>query len=444
MYVQSLQLILRHQLWFLVHEAGLPTELEAVVLDLWTLRILQLEDKFSDSQVFDSQSEFLTSESDSDTEKAEAVVKSRERKIKSTPSLMDCLALCYLGMITLRLPITAGDIYGWVVDGKLAYWKALQNLPQSMSERLPAHYHAHLSPNSLYQKKRFHSTLLSLGAALESQYGLKWPTLNLPLLLFRYIKELALPLELYTSTSRLIKRLGYNLILRGSDRVSAGVRHLPEAQLAACLVVCTKLLFPFDGIKRYPKTVSESAAMEINWDHWYQQLHSARLEQMANPLAFSTEDMMDLQEKDIFSMSNDDMDQYMDWYQETLLDPNAPMKGKHPEFRKALHDWFPIDENHTAPTPRMMSQTLSHGTTVSVVQEVHRKMTERRVISKVKETSDTVRIGQQYPYYKTVEDLPVAAKQFYEEVGRIAGLDLDTLAMAVFFAEKTIDKWRTD
>ena len=50
LYLKSLQLILRHQIWFLTRDRGLPAELETIIYNLWALRIAQLEDKIASNQ----------------------------------------------------------------------------------------------------------------------------------------------------------------------------------------------------------------------------------------------------------------------------------------------------------------------------------------------------------------------------------------------------------
>ncbi|KAH7128683.1 hypothetical protein B0J11DRAFT_505151 [Dendryphion nanum] len=441
LYLKSLQLILRRQLWFLTHEQGLPAELEMVVFDLWALRVLQLETKFTESQVYDSQSEFLTSESEG-VAKTNAMANSRELKLKTTPNLLDCLALCYLGIITLRLPITPGDIHAWVIDGKLVYWTALKLLPHSMVERLPGPYHAHLSPNSIFKLQRFYSTLSSLGVIFQKEYALEWPRLNHPPLLFRYIKELALPLEIYTATVSLIKYLDYSLELPKRDQGRLGVRHFPEAQLVACFVVCVKLLYPFDRIDRYPSTDDEPAATKIRWSDWYEHLSTAKLRREGDPMSFTTHDLMNVKEKDIFSMSDNQLDQYMDWYQDNLLNPHSLAGDGQSDFRDALYKFFPIETTHIAQPPRLVTQSLPHREALRTVNEVHQGIESSTVVVEEHERPDIVRPGQQYAYYRHVEDLPIEANRFYEEVARLAGLDLEMLVMAVFFAEKRVEKRR--
>ncbi|KAF2796977.1 hypothetical protein K505DRAFT_299185 [Melanomma pulvis-pyrius CBS 109.77] len=443
LYLKSLQLIIRHQVWFLVHEKGLPAELEYVVLDLWTLRILQLEKKVSnEGHEYDSQSQaFNTSESDNEVE-MEVYKSMRGKKLNATPTLRDSLALCYLGIITLRLPVTLGDIYKWVMDGKMAYKRAIKHVPPAMRDRLPASYHAALDPNATLKLKRLHSTIIDLQVSFEREHRIIWPNLNYPLLLFRYLKELALPLELYDATIRLAALLGYDFSLHTLGKVKLGVRHVPEAQLVACLVVCIKLMYPFDGERRYPRTSSEPAVTVINWDEWYKEVISRRMDKGDGIPKLTMEELTNTSEKDVLSMTAGQMDQYLDWYQEMFIDDSKTGQDENGDFRNALYSMFPIDGSSSSDPATEKSEGLDGQEQLDIVKAVHGSLRSEKIIREGEEKQGTVRPGQGYLHYKKEKDLPESARSFYIEAARIAGLSLDMLVMAVFFVEKAIDKWR--
>tara|TARA_R110002003_G_scaffold296_13_gene18725 strand:- start:21271 stop:21729 length:459 start_codon:yes stop_codon:yes gene_type:complete len=112
---------------FLVQAKGLPNELESLVFDLWALRVAQLADRIASAyQESDSQSQVfstLESEESEITDNERGIMsapRDRDKKLQGAPNLYDCLVLCYLGISTLRLPITPGDIYAWTTDGDMA------------------------------------------------------------------------------------------------------------------------------------------------------------------------------------------------------------------------------------------------------------------------------------------------------------------------------------
>jgi RNA polymerase I-specific transcription initiation factor RRN7 len=437
---------LRHQVWFLIHEKGLPAELETVVLDLWTLRILQLENQIGQGQGYDSQSSqaFSASEDESESDGEVLRRRPREKKLRSSPTLIDNLALCYLGIITLRLPITPGDIYDWITNDKMAYRRAIRHIPLAMREKLPANYHAILDPNGMLKYERFYSAVNDLKISLQMEYGVVWPSLNYPLLLFRFLKELALPLELYDASVRLARYIGYDFILHSERGGKLGIRHLPEAQLAACLVVCTKLIYPFDGMKRYPKTSTEPATTKIDWEDWYKQHSLQQTSQDNTAQLYTPEQLIGLQEKDVFSMSADQLDQYLDWYKDSFID-EARIEQTSDHFRKALYDLFPVDDGpQTVNWKDQLPQPPTHRERLDTVKAVHSGHKPQRVIEEQPETTGVTRPGEKYRIYRKEEDIPENARRFYEAVARCAGLSMDMLVMAVFFTEKKMDKWQVE
>lgn len=410
-----------------------------MVLDLWALRILQLEPQISEISGQESQSQaFSATQSESESEMENSRLPSHEKKLKATPTLLDTLALCYLGIMTLRLSVTPGDIRGWVVDQKMPYMRAIKYIPQNMRDKLPSYYHATLDPNSLMKYERFYSAVTDLEIALEKEYGITWPNLNRPLLLFRYLKDLALPLELYDATIRLLDYLNYDLTLPRGDKGKIGIRQLPEAQLAACLVVCTKLIYPFDHLKRYPKTISEPATTVIDWEDWKKQISSRNKNYENGIKTHTSEDLYNIEEKDVFGMSDNQLDQYLDWYASSFVDDSvhAPQS----EYQKALYEMFPIDRlPDSVPPPRPHSPTSQDR--LDMVKSVHGNFKPRRVITEENEEENINRPGNIYRYWRKVEELPESAKNFYEELGKVAGLSVEMLVLAVFFAEKGVQRW---
>lgn len=429
-------------------DKGLPSELETVVYDLWTLRIAQLGDRIaSASKENETQSQvYSTLESEAETTDHErgtlSTPKGRDRKLKSLPNLYDCLALCYLGMHTLRLPLTPGDIYAWVTDGKMAFRGAIKLLPLAMKDRLPSSYHASLNPQTMMSYERFYRTLTNLGISFEKDHGMLWPPLNLPLLLFRYIKELALPLQLYDATLRLKDLLGYTFASQHDGRQRVGIAQLPEAQLIGCLVVCIKLFFPFDKIRRSPQSIAEPTALVMDWKKWCKHINDAKQEQREGRTTFTTEELIKLQESDVFEMRPEQLDQYLGFYADTFLD-NAEIQRTrdNDDFRNALFDMFPIDgkdQRHIT----QLSDGQSHESMLQTVRDAHADMKTAKIVADEGDEANVLRPGQLYPIWKDVQDLPPSAAIFYDEAARIAGFSVDMLVMAVYFVETRVERWR--
>ncbi|KAJ4988448.1 hypothetical protein SVAN01_06065 [Stagonosporopsis vannaccii] len=449
LYLKCLQLILRYQLWYLVKEKGLPEELELITLDLWALRIAQLGDRITSNSRADSQSQsqvFSTLETDdSETDDARdllRVSKGRGKRLGDIPNLLDCLGLCYLGILTLRLPITPGDIYHWATEDKLVYRGAIKHVPLPMRDRLPASYHATLNPNVLLSYKRFYAAVTNLQISFTNDHKIAWSPLNHRLLIFRYIKELALPLEVYDITIQLSKLLGHDFILHQDRKRILGVRHLPEAQLAGCLVVCVKLVYPFDDEKRHPRSAAEPTAVVMNWKQWQEQMQSAKTEQIGGNHRYTIEELTKLEEKDVFDLPPDHLDQYLDFYADTFLDDAEIQRTKVTDnFRNAIYGMFPIEGKATAGVS-LDENAAPQRDDQATVRAVHSSMQARSAIADDEVSTGVLRPGQAYHPYKTEGELPDYAKVFYKEVAKLAGLSVDMLMMVVSYTEARIEKWR--
>ncbi|KAF2639478.1 hypothetical protein P280DRAFT_490742 [Massarina eburnea CBS 473.64] len=437
LYLKSLQLILRHQIWFLIRDKGLPTELETVVQDLWTVRILRFEEKLADErQEFDSSQPFPASDAEDEAGKDTLAFKSRNKKLQETPTLIDCLVLCYLGMMTLRLPITPGDIYTWTTEGKMAYRKAIKHVPAAMRDRLPNAYLSSLDPNSLLGMRRFYQSLIDIQRMFMIEHGVLWPSLNVPVLLFRYLKELALPLELYDATIRLGNILEYDFALHTESKTRIGVRHMPEAQLVACLIVCVKLFYPFDGERQHPRTNAEPAATVIDWPEWCNTMRNAE-NSRGKDSRYTTEELTRLREKDVFDMSGDQLDQYLDFYLENFVDESHPPN----DFQQGMYDLFPVG-NNTVELPVPDPHDPSAQRKWAAIRMVHSNMRPRTSNAEGDEDGDVRRPGQGYVLWNKEKHLSEHAKVFYEEAGKIVGLSMDMMVAAVFDVETRVERWK--
>ena len=115
----------------MIKEKGLPPELEAVVKDLWTIRLPLIEERFSakypiveeesgadeteggssgaETKLFSSQDvEDTEVETEGEGKKADQDAPRTER---IWPSVTESLALCYMGLMLLRLPVSVGDLH---------------------------------------------------------------------------------------------------------------------------------------------------------------------------------------------------------------------------------------------------------------------------------------------------------------------------------------------
>jgi len=146
LYLECLQLILRRQLVWLSQTHGLPVELEAVVRDLWDVRIrgaprgnddAALSDGESEREmsVFSSQSERETSGDDSEFQAEGAQTQKwawAGTKGWSNPRPLDTLALCHLGGMLLGVPLRVGQLHRWANAGTMPYKQVVRILVREL------------------------------------------------------------------------------------------------------------------------------------------------------------------------------------------------------------------------------------------------------------------------------------------------------------------------
>lgn len=214
LYLECLQLVLRRQVWWLVHDKGLPDELETVIRDLWDLRIRnfsglrraadETDVESALSSGVDSGTELFSSQAGSESDASTATTRttvSRGRSWTSEPGhdwnlpgLFHCLALCYLGCLSLSLPVRVGQVYNWAKNDRLLFLGAYDELPGQMMGRLPGPYHRALKvTHTSFRGGELHQAVLELVLEYHLNYEMAFPPLNIPLLLLHYLRELALP-----------------------------------------------------------------------------------------------------------------------------------------------------------------------------------------------------------------------------------------------------------
>jgi RNA polymerase I-specific transcription initiation factor RRN7 len=156
LYLECLQLLLRKQVYALVHNKRLPAQLEAAVRDLWDLRIrgfgpqplTKKEDgpnqgrtakrassKTSSVEKSDDLLVLYTSQSERDGSDKEDEGKTSRSKVQDwtserpdtwkVPRLVETLALCYLACLLMRIPVRVGDMFRWAKTGQIVYMAAV-------------------------------------------------------------------------------------------------------------------------------------------------------------------------------------------------------------------------------------------------------------------------------------------------------------------------------
>lgn len=132
LYLQCYQLILWKQCFWLVNVKGFPKDLETVVRDLWGLRLRLLHGEKEDGGYRSGTTGFSSTSEGENTESDGISLTSRrsrrsDRAKDRLPKLIETLALCYLGILLLRLPTSLGEVYKWAAEEEIIFTRAVSD-----------------------------------------------------------------------------------------------------------------------------------------------------------------------------------------------------------------------------------------------------------------------------------------------------------------------------
>lgn len=189
--LQAYQSILWKQCHILVHNLGLPPDLEPVVKDLWALR-LQLLGNDVESEDVQANTLYSSQQMTAEANDLDQDVR-KPFKVKAMPTLVETLGLLYLAMVILRLPVSIGDLHRWAICEDIPYVRAIRFIPSILKQKLAAEYHHVLDTTSTLEPDSVQRIVHRLGMFYMRQFGIAFPALNFHLLLYKHIRELALP-----------------------------------------------------------------------------------------------------------------------------------------------------------------------------------------------------------------------------------------------------------
>ncbi|KAL8673257.1 MAG: hypothetical protein Q9168_002295 [Polycauliona sp. 1 TL-2023] len=431
LFLKAYQHILQKQSYVLIHTFGLPAKFEEVLRNrLWAPRLQLLTDRleiFDDDTVFSSQA---NSESESEVKKG-LHGRARERKSRSklVPSLMDSLGMCYLGMIMLRLPISLSDLHRY------------------QGQRLPKLQRKHvrgLQVKSVIKADDLRKNVHELSLFYYQHFNETFPALNHPLVLFKHVHGLALPLDVFPAVRRIAKLLDIDFTFP-KTRPRQRITSLPEVALIALLVIAVKLYYPFDPIDRHPRSAVESGALAVDWDQWCKAQTEYDSRETANgQLGRGNE--IKVEEKDVFNLSGAQMDEYLDWFEKTWVDEERARS--HPRgYPEQLLDMFPTKREDARPTRKTIEEEnqADDEALKRKLKTVQGHLKARKIISDRDARESRVpinRIGSSYKRYRKIEDLSDTARRFHETAAGLAAMKLSSLLVAVLQIEQKLIRLR--
>ncbi|KFY28860.1 hypothetical protein V493_02711 [Pseudogymnoascus sp. VKM F-4281 (FW-2241)] len=419
LYAQCWQVVLRKQALWLIRERGMPPELETVIRDLWAVRIRNIRGVGEDERNARDGSGF-SSTSEGETEGEDDVgmeMSRRHRKMareKGLPKLIESLALCYMAILLLRLPVSVGDIQKWAEQHEIPYFRVIRDIPADMKSHLPPKYYSALETRSSLRRGRLQQCIGELMVNFTTNFNILFPPLNAPLIIFRFVKELCLPLEIYGACRQLAEALGIRF-----QYPKTLSRHklseYPELQVAALVVISTKLLQPFDNILRSPDSLKDPSALKIDWDNWS---GMAAVGGSATPGQEAT-----VTEADVFSMSRDMLDRYLNWYHQTWSGEGDA------KVSQQILDLFPIESSpNLHEVDRDMPMSMSES-----LDRVQSRLNVQKPISVNDEqyVATINRPGACYIRWQRDDDLSLNERAFVAKAAENAGTTVDILTIAI-------------
>ncbi|KAI8656653.1 hypothetical protein NCS56_01269800 [Fusarium sp. Ph1] len=434
LFLESLQLILRNQLLWLIKERGHREELETVVRDLWDLRTrgsssLVIDDApAADLEMFSSQP--------TSNEKSDASAKSASRAQSwdpergpewPMPRMLDTLALCYLGCLLLRIPTGIGELCLWVNNGHMPYKRAYYDLQQEMQDRLPSAYTKALKlPLRSYLKGfDLHNAVMDLALSYHHNYGIIFPDVNETPTLVYYVRQLALPVEtLVTARSLLsVMECSFQLPLEKPRRF---LHDYPEVQILSAIIVATKLCFPLSR-NRPLLQVGNEQSMQFSWPKWQKGVNKLV---DASQASGKEPDFSSVTVDQVTSMTMEELDKYLA-HVASLVDRKND---------QAITGFFPSEETQVIEVPS--SENTDQETDVWIRRVLGQAI---KVAGEEDSDSDDGPLEEpNYEAFRSVEDLTDIAQALYRAASHVAGLSLDETVQAVYMLEQRILAWQMD
>ncbi|KAF7509431.1 hypothetical protein GJ744_007994 [Endocarpon pusillum] len=442
LFIQAYQFILWKQCYSLIHEKDLPPELWTIVRDLWTLRLSKLLHRLESPDRVGSESQTLSSGEERDEDHTRRA-SGRTDKVIGSPKLIETIALCYMGILLLRLPVRLQELYRWAKEEHILYIRAIRRVPTDIREKLPGEYHEALDTTVMLQPQDLHGAVSDLGSLYHRAFGLSLPPLNYEILLYKYITYLALPLEIFPAVQGLaqLTRSDFRYSITKEIRRRQGSA-FPEIVLMSLLVVAVKLLYPVDEAQRQPQSLHEPAIQQMDWLSWKRRRQDLAKNPPKTGLARGSE--IEVRDTDVFKMSQQELDSYMNWYQKTWV--KEPRAGLEDSVNKDILDMFPLHSLEPSGTLRSMQREhelegaaiqRAHSTTHSL--EFQGPITDDEVGD---QEANIKRPGEEYKSYRSEEELPDIAKVFFRAAAEIACTSVKNLILAVLQAEAKMATWK--
>lgn len=222
------------------------------------------------------------------------------------------------------------------------------------------------------------------------------------------------------------------------------VSSFPEIKVMALLVIAVKIFFPFDSLERQPRSVADPGVVSLDWAEWVD-AQKGYEEEVSSSGNLARGDEINVTAEKVISMSGEQLDQYLDWYEKTWIDEDGLMDHPQRVSEQLLH-MFPTGRSDGSSYNSINLEQESH-----VKQEaMQRKLQVTQSSLRMKDLalpsgraqSNVRRTGSFYKRYRKVEELTQHARAFYEAAASLLGITLHTLMVAVLQMERRLQVWK--
>ena len=312
-----------------------------------------------------------------------------------------------------------------------------------MKEKLPGEYHEALDTMTIVRPETLQSGIMNLCCMYSRSYGMEIPPLNTTPILYDYVKNLSLPLEVYAAVQKLNAIVNPDFKYIDSGKRRRTMLSYPEAQLMSLIIIATKLLFPFDNdiFQRHPQHPVDQSMLMLDWKAWMD-TRTTRTAVDTPDLSFEKGAEINVKDTDVFGMSASQLDQYMDWYQLTW----ARTEISDDDLSNELLQMFPLQQvpdKHINPDRIIQEDALK----LEQLRAVQAKLKPSKIFTEEQgaKSSDLVLIpGMGYQQFRNQRALSksAVATAFHLEAAELSCLTLDMLLRAVLQTERKITLWR--
>ncbi|RVX75865.1 hypothetical protein B0A52_00222 [Exophiala mesophila] len=500
LYLQAWQLILWKQCYILVHQKALPPELWTVVRNLWILWLDKLEARLHDPLAsFSGPDQEANQDSDSDPHATSGAETDNEehptvaKKDYPGPTLIDTVVLIYLSTLLLRQFLPLQTLHAWLTNSTIPYIRAIRHIPHDMRSRLPSEYHHSFDPLGIPSPDTLQLAVYRRSKMFHTYFGMETPSLNQNLLLMHYIREMALPIEVYSMARQLGRILGFTLSYHDDEENRRNVKghprraatSYPEAQAISMTIVATKILFPFKPASENRHDISATTSntmFQMNWDAWQdaKTTFDTAMHQLEtiNGTRLKPGSEINVTEQDVLTMTGDQLDQYMDWFQQTWTeqtastvgaegDQSGPNNNRQDSFRsqtseqenvnsvdQTILNLFPLEDlDSTRKTDHASQQEqdsrLETQRTALLDQRIMEVQSSLHPLHlpppAVAATTSNPNLSRESAHMSNESmPRPEIHQTFYAEAARIACLSEAALERAIVRTEDLVEKWRKE